>query len=47
MAAKTRRATAPARGSGPGFFQRHENVFVYVPNLIGYARIALALLGKA
>ena len=47
MAAKTRRATAPARGSGPGFFQRHENVFVYVPNLIGYARVVLASIALA
>jgi CDP-diacylglycerol--inositol 3-phosphatidyltransferase len=47
MPAKTRRAPAPARGSGPGFFQRHENVFVYVPNLIGYARVVLASIALA
>ena len=47
MPAKTRRASAPARGSNPGFFQRHENVFVYVPNLIGYARVVLASIALA
>ena len=26
----------------PGFFQRHSNVYAYVPNLIGYARVVLA-----
>ena len=26
-----------------GFFTRHRNVFLYVPNLIGYARVALTI----
>ncbi|GFR41771.1 hypothetical protein Agub_g2530 [Astrephomene gubernaculifera] len=26
-----------------GFFSRHSNVYIYVPNLIGYARVAAAL----
>ncbi|KXZ41301.1 hypothetical protein GPECTOR_568g603 [Gonium pectorale] len=26
-----------------GFFSRHSNVYLYVPNLIGYARVAAAL----
>ena len=48
MPAKTRRASAPAvLGSERGFFQRHENVFVYVPNLIGYARVVLASIALA
>ncbi|KAG2492576.1 hypothetical protein HYH03_009237 [Edaphochlamys debaryana] len=29
--------------AGPGFFGRHSNVYTYVPNLIGYARVAAAL----
>ncbi|GBF98025.1 hypothetical protein Rsub_11136 [Raphidocelis subcapitata] len=28
---------------GAGFLQRHSNVYIYVPNLIGYVRVALAL----
>ena len=39
-APKTRRAGRPRRH--PGFFQRHDNVYAYVPNLIGYARVILA-----
>eukprot|EP00887_Chlorella_sp_A99_P002910 scaffold6.g2910.t1 len=31
----------------PGFFARHSNVFLYVPNLIGYARIACAFYAFA
>ena len=31
-----------ARERHPGFFQRHDNVYAYVPNLIGYARVILA-----
>jgi CDP-diacylglycerol--inositol 3-phosphatidyltransferase len=31
------------RRGGPGFFERHDNVFLYVPNLIGYARVAAAI----
>ncbi|KAL4451458.1 hypothetical protein ABPG75_007120 [Micractinium tetrahymenae] len=30
-----------------GFFGRHPNVYVYVPNLIGYARVAAALYAFA
>ena len=41
MPPKTRRAGAPASAT-PGFFQRHDNVYAYVPNLIGYARVILA-----
>lgn len=41
MPPKTRRAGAPA-SAAPGFFQRHDNVYAYVPNLIGYARVILA-----
>lgn len=26
-----------------GFFERHSNVYVYIPNIIGYARIAFTL----
>jgi hypothetical protein len=37
MPPKTRRGAA-----APGFFQRHDNVYLYVPNLIGYARVVLA-----
>ena len=44
MPPKTRRAGAPA-SAAPGFFQRHDNVYAYVPNLIGYARVILALVG--
>ena len=47
MPPKTRRTSAPARPSSPGFFQRHPNVFVYVPNLIGYARVVLAAIALA
>jgi len=47
MPPKTRNASAPARGTEPGFFQRHTNVFVYVPNLIGYARVVLASIALA
>ncbi|EFN58951.1 hypothetical protein CHLNCDRAFT_19755 [Chlorella variabilis] len=28
---------------GPGFLGRHSNIYVYVPNLIGYARVAAAV----
>ncbi len=31
----------------PGFFGRHRNVLLYVPNLIGYLRIALAFYSFA
>uniref|UniRef100_A0A383VZW6 CDP-diacylglycerol--inositol 3-phosphatidyltransferase n=1 Tax=Tetradesmus obliquus TaxID=3088 RepID=A0A383VZW6_TETOB len=27
----------------PGFFSRHKNIYMYLPNLIGYARILLTL----
>ncbi|PNW77040.1 hypothetical protein CHLRE_10g419800v5 [Chlamydomonas reinhardtii] len=30
-----------------GFFSRHSNVYIYVPNLIGYARVAAALYAFA
>ena len=36
-----RRRTTRSRRRG--FFERHEGVFVYVPNLIGYARIAATM----
>ena len=36
---RTRSGSARAK---PGFFQRHSNVYAYVPNLIGYARVVLA-----
>ncbi|KAL6768283.1 CDP-diacylglycerol-inositol 3-phosphatidyltransferase 1 [Auxenochlorella protothecoides] len=36
-----------AGSPGPSFFERHDNVYLYVPNLIGYARIAFALYGFA
>lgn len=39
---KTAPKKAPKASSGGGFFTRHENVYAYVPNLIGYVRIALA-----
>jgi CDP-diacylglycerol--inositol 3-phosphatidyltransferase len=42
MPPKTRASTPARSAAAPGFFQRHPNVFVYVPNLIGYARVALA-----
>lgn len=29
--------------AGPGFFERHDNVYLYVPNLIGYARVVAAI----
>jgi len=31
----------------PGFFGRHGDVFIYIPNLIGYARVAFALYAFA
>ena len=34
---------ATTRSRRRGFFERHEGVFVYVPNLIGYARIAATM----
>lgn len=35
---------APPRArKSPGFFGRHDNVLLYVPNLIGYARIGAVL----
>ena len=43
MAVKTRGAAA----SAPGFLARHSNVYLYVPNLIGYTRVALTTLSIA
>ncbi|KAK9806931.1 hypothetical protein WJX72_007882 [[Myrmecia] bisecta] len=31
----------------PGFFGRHGNVYIYVPNLIGYTRVATSMLAFA
>ena len=41
---RTRSGSAPAASSGTTtrFFQRHSNVYAYVPNIIGYARVLLA-----
>ena len=36
------RSSATTGTTTPGFFERHSNVYVYVPNLIGYARVVLA-----
>jgi CDP-diacylglycerol--inositol 3-phosphatidyltransferase len=33
--------------STPGFWERHDNVLIYVPNLIGYARLALVVYAFA
>lgn len=41
---RTRSGSAPAASSGTTtrFFQRHSNVYAYVPNIIGYVRVLLA-----
>ena len=36
------RRTRSGSARPTGFFQRHSNVYAYVPNLIGYARVVLA-----
>lgn len=41
---------APKRASQkkqPGFLERHDNIYLFVPNLIGYARIGFALYAFA
>lgn len=39
-----RKSAASARAREPSFFSRHARVYAYVPNLVGYARIALAVV---
>lgn len=40
-------AAAAATAKEPGFFGRHSNQFLYVPNLIGYLRVVLSFASFA
>lgn len=39
--------TRSGASSPAGFFERHSNVYLYVPNLIGYTRVVLAAVSLA
>ena len=40
-------APKKSASSAPGFFGRHKAIGLYVPNLIGYARLAAVVYGFA